>query len=471
MPLSLMRRNILYKNKTMLIAVFIALLTTLFKLESKSYWFDETYSLQVIKGNTFFHTLWFHEPNMWLYYCILRLWTVLGTGEFTVRLLSAIFAVGSIVFIYLIGKNLYTKRVGTLAAILTSIHILFVNYAQEARSYTLLLFLISLSSYLFLLSSRNKKYFPLSICISILAVYAHIYACFVILSHLFFLLLNKNWKKAALYSIASVVLLSPLMLAPSIHSGVINWIQKPVLRNIAGTFFLLAGDFPLLFPIYMILLVMAVFKKSWQHRFLLSWLCIPIITAFIISFFKPLYESAYFLICLPPFLLLVSEALDRQSIVIKRILLGIIIILSLIRLGMWYTNNPHHWIVKNQFEDWRDATHDVTSHMQKGDVVIFYGYFGEESFKTYGKAPIVEISGDYDRGAGSAIPEPNTQLISQFHYPHVWLVLNRNTGTLFNRSKQWSKIENALSLHYHRIRNDTFYKVSVEEFELNDSFK
>jgi hypothetical protein len=100
--------------------------------------------------------------------------------------------------------------------------------------------------------------------------------------------------------------------------------------------------------------------------------------------------------------------------------------------------------------------------------VIFYGYFGEEPFLIYGKAPIVEISGVYDQGGGSALSEPNIKLISHFSYPHVWVVLNRETGELFNRSKQWNEIKTALLSHYFIQRTDKYYKVSVMEFSFRN---
>ncbi len=458
------------------IVLLLAALTCFLTLGSKSYWFDEAFSIYISQDwHTLTQILWTHEANMWLYYFLLHFWLLLGKSEFIVRSLSAIFAVATIPVIYKLGETLFSKKVGLLTALLTSVNVFFILYAQEARSYSLLLLLTTLSTYFFylFLKEGKTKTAILYIIITSLAFYAHIYAGLTLVAQ-FASIFFYSQKKRKRFFIAVVPLFSliPMILAPSIHSNQISWFGKPALSSLVGTFVTLSGDFPPLAIMYGLLLASLIkVKRSWQEMYTWTLLVFPILVSFVFSLLvKPIYQSVYFIICLVPFLLLVSFALTQmRNRTIFTVFVGLILFLSAFRLWGWYSGNTISWVIKNYNEDWRNATKDVTSHFQNGDRVIFYGYFGKEPFSLYGKEPTVEISSAaYDPGGGSQLPEPNNKLISLFTYPHVWVVINRNTGDGFNRSIQWQEVVSDLDKHYQLVRTDNFYKVSVEKFTLDN---
>ncbi|WP_238532807.1 glycosyltransferase family 39 protein [Halalkalicoccus jeotgali] len=126
-----------------------------------------------------------------LYYLVLDIWTAtFGYGESTLRLLSALFGIATIVVIYLLGSELYSRDVGLLSAGLLSVSAFHIWYAQEARMYTLLAFLASLS-YLFLLKSMNEEarteYVVLYVVSTVALGYTHMFGLFVILSQSLFI--------------------------------------------------------------------------------------------------------------------------------------------------------------------------------------------------------------------------------------------------------------------------------------------
>ena len=121
-------------------------------LAAKSFWFDEGVSVAIARLDwyNFARILWRREANMSLYYLFLRGWLHFGGSEFFVRSLSVVFAVASIPVIYMLGRRLFDSRVGLFAAALLAANAYFVQYSQDARSYSLMVLLCSLSSFYFL---------------------------------------------------------------------------------------------------------------------------------------------------------------------------------------------------------------------------------------------------------------------------------------------------------------------------------
>ena len=120
-------------------------------LGAKSFWLDEIASVVIARmpGNSFWHWLWTEEGNMALYYVMLRPWLEIHLGEATVRLLSVLPGVASLPVMYLLGKRLFGRNVGMLAALFLALSTCAVVYSQEARGYSWLLLGTIVSTYFF----------------------------------------------------------------------------------------------------------------------------------------------------------------------------------------------------------------------------------------------------------------------------------------------------------------------------------
>jgi len=80
-----------------------------------------------------------HPP---LYFVVLRWWIDLfGTGAAATRSLSAIFSLAAIVVFFDVCRFLHGFRIALLAAILMALAVAQIDFAQDARGYTLLIFL------------------------------------------------------------------------------------------------------------------------------------------------------------------------------------------------------------------------------------------------------------------------------------------------------------------------------------------
>ncbi len=209
-------------------------------LAAKSFWFDEGVSVAIARLDwyNFARILWRREANMSLYYLLLRYWLHFGGSEFFVRSLSVLFAVASVPVVYLLGRRLFDARVGLFSAALLATNAYYIQYSQDARSYTLMLLLCSLSSLYFLEglrepSRRNRVAYILT---SALAVYAQFFSLLLLLAQWLSLNLldrnqiprqNKNdWRWIAL-SVAPVI-----AFVATTGTGPLRWVQRPGLHDL-----------------------------------------------------------------------------------------------------------------------------------------------------------------------------------------------------------------------------------------------
>ena len=170
----------------------LALLLRLLFLGAKSLSEDEIYSVLIVRQHlpAFWKTVTHSEANMALYYVMLRFWIHLGQSEFAIRIFSVVPALATVVALYLLGTRAFGRKVGSLATLLLAINGFHVEYSQNARSYSLLVFLVALSSLFFLQSVRegSRKNWIRYVITSTLAIYAHLFAVLVLLAHGVFLL-------------------------------------------------------------------------------------------------------------------------------------------------------------------------------------------------------------------------------------------------------------------------------------------
>ncbi len=104
----------------------------LYQLGAESLWSDEIIS--ILDAEALPKIVKKERP---LYYPLLRLWMFFGTSDVWLRGLSVLFGLGSVLTIYLLGKKLFSKSTGLLAALLLALSPLFIFHFQEVRMYGL----------------------------------------------------------------------------------------------------------------------------------------------------------------------------------------------------------------------------------------------------------------------------------------------------------------------------------------------
>jgi uncharacterized membrane protein len=123
----------------MVFAVFVRTIG----ISTNELWYDELQSVThayLAPGDLISSVVQF-DPHPPLYYFQLHYWMSLGISDVWIKLNSVIWSVLSIISIYIIGRDLFSERVGVVAAIFLLISPFSIAYAQEARMYSLVMFL------------------------------------------------------------------------------------------------------------------------------------------------------------------------------------------------------------------------------------------------------------------------------------------------------------------------------------------
>jgi Dolichyl-phosphate-mannose-protein mannosyltransferase/RTX calcium-binding nonapeptide repeat (4 copies) len=493
--------NPLMAGGTLLAITALALFLRLHLLGQNSFWGDELASVR--RAQLDWQSFWeliSGAPAMTLYYVVLRFWILLGDSEFTVRILSVIPAVVTLPLIYLLGKHLFDAKIGVIAALLLAVNAFHIQYSQEARSYSLLVFLVTLSS-LFLIRAIER---PLSgvnwagyIGTIALAVFAHPFALLVgvaQVSSLVFLPRQKvPWGKLLASGILIGVALLPILAnvvgdlvdpEAAIDSQALAWVPETSLYEIYNFATELTGQGgALLLILYLIPVLIAGITalrtwastrasfESWKYALLLTWLFLPIIITLAYSFLiAPALVPRYLIISLPPLLILTAAGvwqiyrslsvrhgpLGMSILLVSGVLAAGLVALSVRGISAYYTD-----FVK---EDWRGAAALIMSEWQPGDGILFYVPSTERMIQHYFEraqpgAPKIrslvpngypEKSPYIGQWHQFLLQEPNGERIAQYlpdHVERIWLVVARNRGSA-TRATITNELRAALSSKY-----------------------
>ncbi len=166
-----------------------------------------------------------------LYYLLAWLWTqVFGTAEVGLRSLSAVAGIAVVPVAFLLGAELSGRRTGLAAAALVAANPMLVWYSQEARCYSLLVLLTSISLLFFLRARRTESGRDLAwwALASALALATHYFAVFGVAAEGAWLLWrHRAGARKALGWVAAVgVLLAPLALWQMSQVDHTDWIER-----------------------------------------------------------------------------------------------------------------------------------------------------------------------------------------------------------------------------------------------------
>jgi uncharacterized membrane protein len=197
----------------------------------QSYHHDEIVTASRVLRGSFGHAMdvvGFSESAPPLYYVVGWLWAqVFGTGEFGLRLLSALAGIATVPVAYLLGLELRGRRAGILAAALVAVNPMLVWYSQEARAYSLLVLFGSVAALYFVraLERGGRREVVGWGVASALALATHYFAIFPFAIEAA-LLLRRRGRAAA--AGAGIVLAAGVALAPlALHQmaqGHADWI-------------------------------------------------------------------------------------------------------------------------------------------------------------------------------------------------------------------------------------------------------
>ncbi len=442
-------------------------------LGADSIWLDEAYSIQFARlplqqliDETASSDV--HPP---LYYLLLHYWIKLcGDSEAGARLLSALFSLLSILMLYALAALLFDRATGLLSALLLSLSLFHIEFAQEARMYTLLAFLSLCSLYFFLKLFTTETRAPALtgyVVTTSLLMHTHVYGFFILLAqHLFFCSLyfsrrdvfKQLLKRWLLLQGALIVLFLPwlsVMLAQFERVQHGFWIPRPTLNFLRLTWMIYSGSTLLsfLFIPLVALGLIAQYGRQNEHNaeehlslpptrkphfserqktlLLLFWFLAPIVVPFVLSqFLSSIYLPKYTIAASVAFLVLAARGI--MSIRMERVRVVLVFVL----LGLSFVNVRAYWSVPHK-DFWRESASYFDGAAEGGDIVLFHQESGHVPFLYYSKRTDVK-----------AVPFPDyqTQLTAEnvgqklketiAGHNRVWLVASHPTEVTALITKQ-----------------------------------
>ena len=478
--------NIRPEFRIMVIAALVAAVLVVAYIGSESIWLDEAVSIMIAHDwDNMWRISFQSEANMWLYHTVLHFWLQLGQNEVWIRLLSAIFAIATVPVVLALGARLVDPRAGAIAAFVLAANVYFIQYAQEARSYSLLLFLVTVSSYYFVscIERPARNNWVGYIFSSVLALYAHFFGALALGAHALSVVFLRRrdipWGALVLSYAAMLLLLVPILFSSFLKGAShIAWIEQPNVLTLYHTVQEFAGSAPTLVLVYLPLSVIAIVSavrtfrrcrfgfEAWRVAFLVMLFLAPILFVFSFSLLvKPIFVPRYLIFCLIPFVLLVAAGFGafRARWIIAG--LATVLVLSSGRSIVKLYTERHK-------EDWRSATAFVLSQAKPHDAVLFYAYFVRYPFEYYltrFDAPsdllnLLELAPDPDSPPhGSDLPAPDQDLLESVpeEYSRVWLVLSHDDFPRLGRDVESRMIQSSLVRNYGAPTEHEFYGVRL----------
>ena len=385
------------KSESLMTAPFIALFfaaAVFFSLygANTSLWLDEAFSVWLCRDG-FQHIIsgLKVDSNAPFYYFLLSIWMkFFGISEAALRSLSGVFYLACLPVIYALGKMVYDRKTAFFATLFCMISNILIYHAQNARPYTLLVLLSALSTLLFfrviINESGSKKHVYLYTLINTLGFLTHYWYFFIVFAQglCFFLFRIKNNLKLFLFIIGTALL--PFLLwfpifLNQLRGPSASWIQRPGLGDLFQSYL---GLWP--FKIMLILILVffiwvikkgrqcnpltgnETFLKVRQRDFILVILLIvPILSPFILSFFKPMFVvNRYTVICLPAASLFAGRLMERtfQRKQYLKIIAVILIMYSAISFYRGHRGNAA------KYSD-RSTAEALVSYAKNDDIIIF----------------------------------------------------------------------------------------------------
>ena len=388
------------------LVILLAAIFRLHALTAKSFWLDEGISVSMARlpWPQFLHQMWSGEANMSLYYLLLRFWLTMGNSEGFIRSLSVLFSVATVPLIFFLGARLFSRSAGLLAAILFASNAYDIRFAQEARSYTMVVFFAVLATWFLArnLQDPSSAHWGIYAAVCALLTYSHFYGALLLPAHAISLL---SWRRDEIpwRRFAGSLLMFSVMILPIeiflfaifvLKTGAPPTLWFPPLEpdSLLRLGFDLAGAYRLKLLYLDVLAVgIAAFgayrerrssdytNSAWGYTLLFSWLVAPVVIVVAVSLVKPIFVPRFLIFCLPAFLLLVAVGISQLQPAL--LAFGLFVAISVFSiLGAFSYYRSDFDMIR---QDWRAVTSYIFNHAQPGDNIFFCEAVGGVPFEYY----------------------------------------------------------------------------------------
>ena len=339
----------------------------------QSYWMDELYSAARSMPNKAFFDVYYWGPDPHPPFHYILLWgayNIFGFSEFVGRGLSVFAGTLMVPAVYHLGKEIFNRNTGFLAAIAVTFNPVLLYFSIEVRAYEFLSLFSVLSTYLLIKNSLNPKIIIsfLYFASLLILINLHFFGFLILIAHLFayiiFQFKSSNSKEAKF--IILPILLSSLSYIPllgltlEIAGSGPTWIEPvPMFSFIQNTFsyFIFGATFEnlnllnfllgnILF-IYLMLFFIFAFMEINNYKYMLIFfifIFIFISSILIGLIINPIFNARNAIGFLPFLIIVLSygiEVVERKKYKITAI--SLVTVLFLAPLFFYETASKQEW--------------------------------------------------------------------------------------------------------------------------------
>ncbi len=393
-----MKRVGLSYKKTVLLVFTVAFFLRLYQLGYRDFWYDEMGTISNIMSH-------YYSNQTPFYSMLMQAWNKLfGISEFSLRLPSLIFSFLSVILVFILGLRLFNKNVSMLAACVMGLSPFHIWYAQEARSYSMLLFFGLLSNCLLFeaLKEEDKKLWAVFILVSVLGLYTNYCHLILLVTQFLYVLYSKKLRISLMHIIGFlVIILGFSFLLPSFFKKFFfvwggfwiprpSWWKSPIYT--LGQF-MLGYNAPkqlyilsiILLGVFFTSLFLNIKERTKNTIFCMFMLFVPMFLTLAFSLLLfPIYLSRV-LIMASPFLYLIAAkgALSLDRLAKKHLLSMIFLALFIAIYGYFNDWMPKKYLGINLKKPIRPVARFIDERFGAQDILAFTDVSVMPSFKFY----------------------------------------------------------------------------------------
>ncbi len=363
-------------------AAAVLLILSIYQINARAFWYDEAVSVTLVRlpFDELLRIVAGDEANGALYYLLLAGWRLLGDGEARVRALSVLCVVATIPLLYLIGRRHVGVAGAVAGCVLFAVNPFVIEYAQEARMYALAMLVVSAAilAWSFATETDRRRWWAAYAILAAASLYTHFFAGFVVVG------LGMTWlaglvprTRRSVLAQAAVVLAGVPIAVFMAGSGVshVTWVEPFSEATVSRVLGGVGGG---LAPLAVLLDLAAVAGIATRDTARIrriaplaaSWLA-PLVIGIAISLWASLLVPRYFIVSVPPLMLLAGAGVVRVGGFVGGERLGMPIATAIIVVAVLLGAGPLADRYGQPRTAWRDAATWVSRNARPGDRIVY----------------------------------------------------------------------------------------------------
>ncbi|QPC80967.1 glycosyltransferase family 39 protein [Phototrophicus methaneseepsis] len=350
-----------------------------------------------------------NDPHPPLAYTLYHVWgAFVGLSELAIRMLPVLANTVGIAAMYALGKRIWGKRVGLLAALLWAIHPFEIWHAQDARNYGIWPAMSVTAIWLAVraLTINRPRDWVLYVIAGLIAIYTYYLEMFILAALNVYVLVTyirergtlKRWiiSQAIIWGTFALWLLYFLNILrqSKMYSGTAGGFSLETLLTLFLPSLSFGQTLPADFmsgiaPILLVILILCMVYIARKNRrvaiFLGALIVVPVIAISIVSSFLPVYAPRYILGIVPAILLLITITSTELMTTKPTRWLGGLLISVWVALSLVSLNNHFHDATFYKVDEWRSVATYLDHMTQSDDLIIQttsdagFGYYYQQT--------------------------------------------------------------------------------------------